>query len=197
MARAARDARLETRTSRLKLETAKRYFLPITGGLSLMYRRTVSGFGTWSARVVGIDGREAYRKLGNADDFQDADGETVLNFSQAQQKARDLAQESKVIAGRPVTVEAGAAHYMDWFRENRKSVRETEATISAHILPTLGDRLLMDLDSPTLRRWHERLASTRRASAHAHWRSRHTAGSRRRSRKSARASRRRIASWRC
>lgn len=160
MARAARDARLETRTSRLKLETGKRYFLPITGGLSLMYRRTVSGFGTWSARVVGIDGREAYRKLGNADDFQDADGEAVLNFSQAQQKARDLAQESKVIAGRPVTVEAAAAHYMDWFRENRKSVRETEATISAHILPTLGDRLLMDLDSPTLRRWHERLAAT-------------------------------------
>lgn len=160
MARAARDARLETRTNRLKLETGRRYFLPITGGLSLMYRRTVSGFGTWSARVVGIDGREAYRKLGNADDFQDADGEGVLTFSQAQQKARDLAQESKIIAGRPVTVESAAAHYMDWFRENRKSVRETEATISAHILPTLGDRLLMDLDTPTLRRWHERLAST-------------------------------------
>ena len=71
MARAARDARLETRTSRLKLETGKRYFLPITGGLSLMYRRTASGFGTWSARVVGTDGREAYRKLGSADDFQD------------------------------------------------------------------------------------------------------------------------------
>lgn len=160
MARAARDARLETRTNRLKLETGKRYFLPITGGLSLMYRRTTSGFGTWSARVVGADGREAYRKLGSADDFQNADGDSVLSFTQAQQKARDLAQESKVIAGRPVTMKMAAEHYMDWFRENRKSVRETEATIRAHILPALGDRLLMDLDTLTLRRWHERLATT-------------------------------------
>lgn len=160
MARAARDARLETRTSRLKLQVGKRYFLPIGGGLSLMYRRTVSGFGTWSARVVGADGREAYRRLGDADDNQDADGESVLSFAQAQQKARDLAMESKIIAGRPVTVEAAATHYMAWFRENRKSVRETEATIQAHILPTLGDRLLMDLDTPTLRRWLERLAAT-------------------------------------
>lgn len=160
MARAARDARLETRTNRLRLETGKRYFLPITGGLSLLYRRTASGFGTWSARVVGTDGRETYRKLGNADDFQDADGESVLSFAQAQQKARDLAQESKVIAGRPVTMDVAAAHYMDWFRENRKSVLETEATIRAHILPALGDRLLMDLDTLTLRRWHERLATT-------------------------------------
>lgn len=163
MARAARDSRLETRTARLKLETGKRYFLAIAGGLSLMYRRTVrgGGYGTWSARIAAEDGRESLHRLGDADDHHEADGTTVLNFPQAQEKARALAREARAtIAGKPVTVAAASDHYMGWFRESRRSVKETESTIRAHILPTLGDKLLMDLDTIAIRRWHERLATT-------------------------------------
>ncbi len=51
MARAARDIRLENRTNRLKLETGKRYYVAITEGLSLVYRRTGKDFGVWSVRI--------------------------------------------------------------------------------------------------------------------------------------------------
>lgn len=143
----------------MKLTTG-RHFAPIVGGLSLMYRRTVSGSGSWSARIAGDDGRESYHKLGDADDHQDADGVTVLTYPQAQQKARDLAREAKATpSGKPVTVTEATAIYLAWFRENRKSIKETEATIAAHIMPTWGDKLLMDIKSRDIKLWRDKLAS--------------------------------------
>lgn len=160
MARAARDTKLETRTARLKLVTGKRYFLAISGGLSLMYRRPARGSGTWSVRIADSDGRESYHRLGDADDYQDADGATALSFPQAQQKARDLSQEAKAVpTGKPVTVAEATTHYLDWYKEHRRAYRETEATVNAHILPTWGDMLLIDIKTPDLCRWHEKIAA--------------------------------------
>lgn len=137
-----------------------RHFVLIGKGLSLMYRRTVEGSGTWSARIAGEDGREAYHKLGEADDNQDAHGDTVLTFAQAQERARKLAQEAKATtSGKPVTVKEATAIYLDWYREHRRAYRETEATVDAHILPTWGDTLLIGITAPALRRWHEKLAA--------------------------------------
>jgi integrase len=158
MARAARNPKLDSRTARLKLKPG-RYFVLIVSGLSLMYRRTVDGSGTWSARIAGDDGRESYHKLADADDYQDADSETVLNFPQAQQRARNLAKEAKATPkGKLVTVAEVTAHYLDWYREHRRAYRETEATVNAHILPAWGDKLLMEITAPDIRRWHEKLA---------------------------------------
>lgn len=169
MARAARDTNLETRTARLKLKPG-RYFVLIGKGLSLMYRRTVEGSGTWSARIAGEEGRESYHKLGEADDFQDAHGDTVLTFAQAQERARKLSQEAKATtSGKPVTVNEATAIYLEWFRNNRKSIRETEATIAAHILPVWGDTLLIDIKAADIKRWREKLANQparKRTSAH-------------------------------
>jgi len=114
----------------------------------------------WSARIAGDDGREVYHKLGNADDFQDADDETVLSFPQAQQRARDLAKEAKARPkGRLVTVAEVTAHYLDWYREHRRAYPGTVATVNAHILPTWGNTLLIDITAPALRQWHEKLAT--------------------------------------
>jgi integrase len=91
----------------------------------------------------------------------DADGVHVMTFFQAQDKAREYVNESRnVQTGKPVTVNEAAKLYMVWFKENRKSIRETEATINAHILPTLGNKLLMELDTITIRKWHAKLATT-------------------------------------
>lgn len=125
-----------------------------------MYRRTVEGSGTWSARIAGEDGRESYHKLGEADDNQDAHGDTVLTFAQAQERARKLSMEAKAApTGKPVTVKEATAVYLEWFRNNRKSIRETEATIAAHILPTWGDKLLIDIKAADIKRWREKLAN--------------------------------------
>lgn len=162
MARAARDIRLENRTNRLKLETGKRYYLAITEGLSLIYRRTGKDFGVWSARIKDGSGGDRLMRIGPADDYQDADGETVLTFPQAQEKARALSKETKVInhaIGKLPTVEDAAKHYLEWFKDHRKSFRATETTVNAHIIPILGKHLVTELTTPMIRRWHDHLAT--------------------------------------
>lgn len=161
MARAARDIRLENRTNRLKLEAGKRYYVAITEGLSLIYRRTEKDFGVWSVRIKDGSGGDRLVRIGPADDYQDADGESVLTFPQAQEKARALSKETKAVGhaiGKLPTVEEAAKHYLEWFKDHRKSFRETDATVSAHIIPALGKHLVTELTTPMIRRWHERLA---------------------------------------
>ncbi len=161
MARASRDPRLENRTKRLKLEKGTRYYAPITTGLSLVYRRTGDGYGTWYCRIKDKVGKDTMTSIGSADDYQDADGTSVLTYVQAQEKCRALAKESKAVAtGKPLTVTEAANHYMTWYREHRRAIRATENVLNAHILPEWGDVLLMDLKTKDIRKWHEKLAAT-------------------------------------
>lgn len=102
-------------------------------------------------------------RIGPADDYQDADGENYLSFPQAQAKARDYANEinrPSLTTHQLTTVGIAAEHYIEWYREHRKAVVDTERTINAHILPAFDNRLVMDLTSLEIKRWHEKLAIT-------------------------------------
>jgi integrase len=162
MARTVRDARLENRTNRLRLKIGQRHFKVIQDGLALVYRRTGDGFGVWSVRLRQANGKYALERLGQADDVAEANGDTVLNFAQAQRRAQQrLAQIERaggIIRSDPTVAEA-AAHYLQWFRTARKGVRETELTINAHILPALGERKLSALTAREIRQWHGKLAA--------------------------------------
>jgi integrase len=156
MAQSARDARLENRTARLRLSMGKRHFKGMGDGLTLIYRRTGNGFGTWSAKLRVSNGRYGWKPLGTADDYQDANGVDVLTFYQAQAKARSVADEVKATGGiliKPATVKEAAEHYMKWYRDNRKGVAMAESAIRAHILPTLGDKQVAELTTASLRTW--------------------------------------------
>jgi integrase len=161
MARSQRSGKLETRTARLKLPQGAREFLTIGKGLALGYRRTEGEYGTWQARVW--DGsRYHYQNLGRADDFQDANGEGVLDFYQAQGAARTMYEE--VLRGgaptqKDVTVQQAADRYLEWFRAHRKGVAMAESAVRAHITPALGDRRLADLTTADLRAWLDKLAT--------------------------------------
>lgn len=159
MARASRDSRLENRTNRLKLASGKRYYAAITSGLSLVYRRSGKGFGTWYCRAKTETGVDRLLSIGVADDYQDADGKTVFTYSQAQECCRELSRELAGTDGKPVTVSVAVAHYLEWFRQHRKDIKGVETTIAAHILPAWADTLLMDIQTAAIRRWHERLAA--------------------------------------
>lgn len=161
MARSQRSGKLETRTARLKLPQGKSEFLTIGKGLALGYRRTEDEYGTWQAR--SWDGsRYRYENLGRADDFQDANGEGILDFYQAQGAARK-AYEKVIRGGAPtqkdVTVQQAADRYLEWFREHRKGVKMAESAVRAHISPALGDRRLADLTTVGLRAWLDKLAT--------------------------------------
>jgi len=162
MAQKIRDGQLEKRSNRLKLPLRTRTFKVLDTGLALSYRRTSEQFGTWGVRIVLADGRYRLESIGTADDYADANGETVFTFGQAQDKAlqrfRAVQQDGGIIKS-PATVKEAVDHYLEWFRVNKKSVKETETAIKAHILPTFEADQIDLLDTKKIRAWHQKLAT--------------------------------------
>jgi len=163
MARTVKDAKLDSRQARLKLNPGKRHWRGIHEGLALGYRRGSQGSGAWSMRLLQADGTYKLQGLGAAaDDYTEANGADVLTFAQAQKRATERADEAKhnagMLPGRTTVAEA-ARDYMKWFRANKQSINETEHALNAHILPELGDRRLSDLKAPEIRKWLDRLAA--------------------------------------
>lgn len=164
MPRKARDERLDTRTARLKLKPrAEPYWRTIQEGRALGYRRLAGGkAGKWIARHYDPTEGRRYEALGTADDMLDADGAGTLNFAQAQDKARDWFQDIERADGRvlePITVaQAITAYLADYTARGGKALRETQASINAHILPELKDRKVDGLTYAILKAWHHKLA---------------------------------------
>jgi integrase len=104
-----------------------------------------------------------YQSLGAADDYLDADGVDTLTFAQAQEKAAAFftkCQQARGVRREPVTVRKAADHYMDAYRaKGGKAERDTQTTINAHILPSLGDILVADLAPGTISKWRDKLAT--------------------------------------
>src|SRR5689334_10801791 len=104
MARNTRSAQLETRSARLKLPVAKKpVFVRIGPKIGLGYRRNQTA-GTWVVRVADGEGGNWTKAIGNADDFDDADGDHVVDFWQAQEKAKALGRHDRGDTSRPATV---------------------------------------------------------------------------------------------
>src|SRR5438874_10926578 len=104
MARSTRSTQLETRSARLKLPVARKPVFVRTGPkIGLGYRRNQTA-GTWVARVADGKGGNWTKAIGAADDLDDADGSQVLDFWQAQEKARALGRDDRGDAARPITV---------------------------------------------------------------------------------------------
>ncbi len=138
MPRIARDARIETRDARTRLKVRKEpYWRQIHFGLSVGYYRGAHA-AAWVVRRR-VDSRYAFETLGAADDHQDANGLDVLSYAQACRKAMELADQAVTApVERGYTVADACRDYLLWFRAHRKSYRDTERTVNAHILPALG-----------------------------------------------------------
>jgi integrase len=101
-----------------------------------------------------------------ADDYRDANGVDVLDFFQAQDKARDLANEHAGAnrSNAPlsaVTVKLSCEEYV----ENVKAEKNEAASIDAkqrldkHVIPTLGHRAVSELTLTELKRWRNKLVT--------------------------------------
>ena len=107
MPRRLRSAALETRTARLKLAIRKKPYIARVGpGLRVAYRRNETG-GSWS--VIAADGKGGnwMKGFARADDHEEANGNDVLDFWQAQERARIIARGHRnpdADSGKPVTV---------------------------------------------------------------------------------------------
>jgi integrase len=169
MARTVRDSDLQHRTKRLSKLTprGKPYYRLIDPGLHLGYRRPrgrkgkPAGAGRWVVRYYL--GNQAYKVeiIGTADDYGDADGVTLLDFSQAQAKARKFVAQHAAKRGSddgPLTVKAAVETYLEFLESNRKSAADARQRAAAHIYPSLGDVLVTALTPDILRRWQATLA---------------------------------------
>ena len=71
MARTVRNAKIDTRSSRSKLDERREpYWTVVSAGCAIGYRKGRKG-GTWIARLRGDDGKQHYDALGAADDARD------------------------------------------------------------------------------------------------------------------------------
>lgn len=174
MARTKRSSKLDSK-KRLGLEVGKRHMDQISQGQYLIYQRPRNGAaGSWLAR--GYDAatrKQAQYRLGTADDFNDADGDGILTFAQAQEKAKvwfkdcqtikKAAEQGEVISIAPYTVENAILDYLDdGKRRGMKALGRTELAARAHILPALGSIEVPKLTRAKIESWLNKLAESAR-----------------------------------
>jgi integrase len=162
MARKVRDKELDTREARGKLmPRGKPYYRSIERGLHLGYRKLKGRAGTWWARHYV--GNQAYtvEAIGAADDLSDADGVAILNYWQAQTKAREMmVSRAHTAAGKtgPLTVAKVMEEYLSFLDTNRKTGTEARYRYEAFIKPALDDLEVNSLTTDQITAWHVGLA---------------------------------------
>lgn len=159
MARSTRSPKLETRTARLKLPIARKpVFAKVGPGLNVGYRRNQTA-GTWVARVADGKGGNWTKTIGLADDFEDADDNRVLDFWQAQEKARALGRgdRSGGSGTKPATVDQALAAY-EADLKTRGADMGNVARVRLHLPAGLRSKAVALLASRELRRWRDSLA---------------------------------------
>jgi len=165
MARARKGTGLDTREKRLRLKAGDRHWASLGGTerIAIGYRRGPNS-STWLVRYYLGDGKVEIEKIAQADDYVDANGETVLSYAQACDRARQMARERDRRRGigiaDEITVGTAADHYLKWFRAHRKGVATAERIIEAHIRPAFGDKRVADLKKSGISAWLSGLAAT-------------------------------------
>lgn len=164
MARTVIDAKLQTRAARERLAAqAEPYWRSISEGAHIGYRKTSRG-GRWVARfrAPGAVGGYAKTTLGKADDVLDDDGEQVLSFARAQERARawfaELARGHRPKRDKPYTVGDALDDYLAAF--TGKSVVATRSRVEAIIRPTLGEVHVDKLTAQRIGEWHKARAQS-------------------------------------
>ena len=155
MSKTIRERKLDSPAARAKLKSSgKPYWRAIDTGLHLGYRKGLNG-GKWVLRRYL--GKEAYQveTIAIADDHSPADGASILDFFQAQRKAREVAALSKSPATcGTFTVAAALATYFERLEhEGSKSLVDARGRTKLHILPKLGTIAVTDLTRDMLSKW--------------------------------------------
>lgn len=160
MARRIKNAKLDSRNSRLKLPTDNNpYWVRIEKNAHLGYRKGTRG-GYWIARLRLGTGFKM-QSIGIADDMADADGSTILDYFQAQNLARSWLQqklnEEKGITSETGTVAEAMDEYLNYLETHKKSAKFTRYYIDAYIQPVFGHLRLTEITSRKISEWHASL----------------------------------------
>jgi len=152
----AKASLLGIKRKRFELSVSKKpRFESLGDGVSLGYRRN-QGAGTWVARKADGRGGSNQKVIGHADDYQDADGELVLSWAQAQAKAFATTAAGEHRSGKALTLRTALDHY-----EANLMLRGGDlgnvARLQLHVPVTLLDKPVVDLKAADLRGWRDEL----------------------------------------
>ena len=145
--------------ARLPVER-KPVFIKLGPQLGLGYRRNRTA-GTWVARVADGKGGNWTKAIGSADDFDDADGSAVLDFWQAQEKARALAREDRGDGGsaQPLSLTGVLDRYQADLKLRDGDLGNV-GRVRAHLPQALARKPLTLLAVRDLRGWRDGLAAS-------------------------------------
>jgi integrase len=157
MARMIRHSALESRSARLKLAIRRK---PYTGpsiarGVSLLYRRNRTN-GTWVVKASNGSGGYWTQAFAEADDYDNTDGERILDFFQAQDKAKQLARGDTAADSAPITVDLALKDYRRDL-ESRGAIPYNAEHPRVHLGAALLTKPVGLLTSQELKRWRDSL----------------------------------------
>jgi integrase len=167
MARRKRASRLENRTSRLKLAVRRKPhdFTVIAPGIAVGYRRNKSA-GAWVVRTADGHGGYWTKAFAIADDHEEADGDHVLTYWQASEKARAIARGSNSGGDRPATVAEALDNYAAELRSRGGDLLNV-TRVRRHLPPTLAAKTVGLLGARDIRQWRDGLLKAGLAGASA------------------------------
>ncbi len=161
MSKTVRERKLDSPAARAKLKASgKPYWRSIDPGLHLGYRKGLAG-GKWVARRYLGDERYIVLTIGTADDHSPANDGTVLDFFQAQRKARAVAAQAKAPPPPqgPLTVNEALDCYFERLDlEGSKSLADARGRAKLHICHKLGHKPVAGLTRDDLSQWLRDLA---------------------------------------
>lgn len=161
MPRKVKDRSLDSREARGRLKVrGMPYYKALDKKLHLGYRRLKGRPGTWWARHYLGDQQYDLESIGVADDMSAADGIEILDFWQAQAKARErMAQRTKTNAGedgKTLTVAVSLDRYEQNLKVRERSIENVQR-VRAHLTEGLAEAAVALLTSRRLQTWRDGL----------------------------------------
>jgi integrase len=152
MARSIYSDKLRNRTNRLKLPIRKKpYKALVAPGIFVCYRRN-AGPGTWSVEAGWL------KRFAVADDFENANGKSVMSFFQAQQHALKMVRGSEGDSDKPVTVDQALDAYATDLKV-RGGAKYNATSIRNHLSPAMLSKLVMLLTETELASWRNEIVA--------------------------------------
>jgi integrase len=165
MAKTVRDRKLDSSAARAKLAiSGKPYYRAIDPKLHLGYRKGKGG-GKWVLRRYIGNERYIVETIGTADDHSPPDGTEILDFYQAQRRARerDSCARGGSAAHAPLTVAGVLEAYFERLEhEGSRSILDAKKRAALHILPSLGDIRVAELTRERTGKWLKHVSESPR-----------------------------------
>ena len=158
MARKVRHSSLETRTARLRLAVRRKpYSGPsLARGVALLYRRNKKN-GTWVLKASNGHGKYWTKTIAEADDHDEGNAKTILNFFEAQDAAKKLARGEKGGAdSAPITVDGALKDYRRDLEARSANPYNAEHP-RLHLTSVLLAKPVVLLTATELKKWRDSL----------------------------------------